>query len=100
MATKRIKRVMQDDLQSLENIKEIGQIEILLSMLPKRVGAMLSINSLREILNCSHASVDKWLLIADNLYLTFRIPPYIHKMKDQLKRKKKNYIYGLVYVRK
>lgn len=89
----RIKRVMQDDLQSLENIKEIGQIEILLSMLPKRVGAMLSINSLREILNCSHASVDKWLLIADNLYLTFRIPPYIHKNERSIKKEKKLYLW-------
>ncbi len=89
----RIKRVIQDDLQSLENVKEISQLEILFSMLPNRVGSMLSIKSLREFLNCSHASVDKWLLIAEHLYLSFRISPYIHKNERAIKKEKKFYMW-------
>jgi predicted AAA+ superfamily ATPase len=89
----RLKRVIQDDLQSLENIKEISQIELLLSMLPGRVGSMLSLNSLREFLNCSHASVDKWLLICEHLYLIFRIPPYTYKNERAIKKEKKLYMW-------
>ena len=69
-------RVIQDDLMSLEQIKEVSQLDLLASVLPDRVGSPLSVNNLRQDLSVAFETADRWITILENLYFCFRIQPY------------------------
>lgn len=82
-------RVVQDDLVSLEHVKEVSQLDLLASVLPDRVGSPLSINNLREDLAVAFETADRWVRILENLYYCFRIQPYgLPKLRAAKKEKK------------
>lgn len=72
----RLSRVIYEDVRDLENVREIGLIELLVDALPSRVGAPLSVANLREDLGVAHATVERWLAVLENMYVCFRVPPY------------------------
>ena len=82
-------RVVRDDLATLEQVKEIGQIDLLASILPDRVGSVLSINNLREDLAVAFETADRWISILENLYFCFRLQPYgLPKLRAAKKERK------------
>lgn len=82
-------RVVREDLVNLEQVKEIAQIDLLASILPDRVGSILSINNLREDLSVAFETADRWITILENLYYCFRIQPYgLPKLRAAKKEKK------------
>lgn len=89
----RATRVIQEDLVSLEKIREVSQLEALQTLLPTRVGSPLSINSLREILDVKHETVERWVTIFDNLYFSFRIPPFTVNHLRAIKKEKKLFLW-------
>jgi uncharacterized protein len=68
-------RITHEDVRDLENVRENSKLDLLLHHLPNCVGSPLSVNSLRHLLQVAHESVERWLTIFDNLYVTFRLPP-------------------------
>ncbi|MDA0767582.1 MAG: AAA family ATPase [Verrucomicrobia bacterium] len=72
----RLSRVIQEDLISLEQVKQVSQVELLASVLPSRVGSPLSINNLRQDLEVAFETADRYIRILENLYFCFRIPPH------------------------
>ncbi|MCD6292085.1 MAG: AAA family ATPase, partial [Deltaproteobacteria bacterium] len=48
------KRIIEDDISTLEKIHDFGNLEMLMLRLPQLVGSPLSINALREDLGVSH----------------------------------------------
>lgn len=86
-------RVINEDLISLEQVKEISQLELLAVLLQDRVGSLLSINSLREDLSASHEAVDRWVKIFENLYYCFRLRPYGAKKINALKKDRKLFLW-------
>lgn len=89
----RIHRVIREDLRDLERVQEISLIELLVDMLPSRVGSVLSVNSLREDLQVDHKTVERWLTILENLYVCFRIPPFGSPKIRAVKKEKKLYLW-------
>lgn len=89
----RVHRVLYEDLTTLERVKEVGLIELLLDALPDRVGSPLSVNSLREDLGVGHATVEHWLTILENLYLIFRVPPFGSPKIRAVKKEQKLYFW-------
>ena len=82
-------RVIQDDLISLEQVKEVSQLDLLASVLPERVGSPLSINNLKGDLSVAFETADRWVTILENLYFCFRIQPYgLPKLRAVRKEKK------------
>ena len=82
-------RVLRDDLTSLEQVKEVAQLELLADVLPDRVGSVLSINNLRQDLSVAFETADRWIGILENLYFCFRIKPYgLPKLRAAKKEKK------------
>lgn len=69
-------RVAREDLRDLEQVREISLLEHLVELLPARVGSPLSIKGLRENPQADHKTVERWLSIFENLYVSFRISPY------------------------
>lgn len=89
----RISRVVREDLRDLEKVKEISLVELLVELLPSRVGSPLSIKSLREDIEVDHKTVERWLKILENLYYCFRIAPYGSPKIRAVKKEQKLYLY-------
>lgn len=89
----RISRVIHEDLVSLEQVKEVGQLDLLAVLLQDKVASLLSINSLRQDLSASHEAVDRWVRILENLYYCFRIRPFAAKKIKSLKKDRKLYLW-------
>lgn len=84
-------RLVREDLQDLERVKDISLIEMLTLRLPDLVGAPLSINALREDLQVSHQTVARWISILENLYMIFRIHPFGAPKIRAVKKEAKHY---------
>ena len=89
----RVSRVIKEDLVTLEQVKEVSQLEVLAALLQEKVGSLLSINSLREDVSASHEAVDRWVTIFENLYFCFRIRPYGPKKINALKKDRKLFLW-------
>jgi len=85
--------VLRQDLRDISDIREISGIEHLSLLLPERVGAPLSLNSLREDLLVAHDTVSSWVEYLDRLYYSFRIRPYTGKLAQSLRREEKLYLW-------
>jgi len=94
----RISRVVTQDLRDLENVKDVSLIELLTSMLPPRVGSLLSLHSLSEDLQVSPHTVERWLTILEYLYVCFRIAPYSGNRARALKKMQKCYLWDWALV--
>jgi predicted AAA+ superfamily ATPase len=84
-------RIVQEDVTSLENVSDLGNMELLAMRMPQLVGSPLSINALREDLQGSHKTVSRWLEILERLYLFFRIPPFGAPVIRAVKKEQKHY---------
>lgn len=89
----RLQKVIYEDLRDLENVREISLIELLAEALEQRVGSTLSLKSLQEDLEVSHASVERWIRILENLYLCFRIAPFVAPKLRAVKKEQKLYFW-------
>lgn len=86
-------RLIQEDLLSLENIKDVNTLERLMLRLPALVGSPLSLNSLREDLQVAHKTIQHWLEILERLYAVFRLPPFGSPLLRAVKKEQKHYHY-------
>ena len=80
-------------VRELEAVRDLANIELLVDMLPERVGSPLSVNSLCRDLEVSHRAVSNWLEILSRLYFSFRLPPYTHRAIRGLKKEQKTYLW-------
>ncbi len=69
-------RLVREDIRELENFHDLATIELLAQRLPNLVGSPLSVNALREDLQVSHKSVQKWLRTLESMYHIFVVPPF------------------------
>lgn len=93
------KRLIYDDLQSLERVRDIGNLELLMLRLPDLVGSPLSINALREDLQVSHKSIANWLDILERLYGIFRLSPFGAPRIRAVKKEQKHYHFDWTLVK-
>lgn len=92
-------RLIQEDLISVETVKDLGKLELLMLRLPDCVGSPLSINSLREDLNVNHKTVDAWLTILERLYGIFRLLPFGAPTIRAVKKEQKHYHYDWTLIK-
>ena len=84
-------RLIREDVVTLENVQDLGTLELLVLRLPQLVGSPLSVNALREDLQVSHKSVSKWLKILEHLYSIFRLSPFGAPRIRAVKKAQKHY---------
>lgn len=89
----RVTRVIRDDLLSLEQVKDVTQLELLASLLETKVGSLLSVQSLCEDLSASHEAVKRWTTILENVYFCFRISPFGSPKIKALKKEQKLFLW-------
>ena len=84
-------RVIEEDLNGLEMVKDISLLEHLALRLPDLVGSPLSLNSLRGDLGVSHQTIQRWVTILERLYAVFRIYPFGAPAIRAVKKEAKHY---------
>jgi uncharacterized protein len=89
----RTEKIVREDLRDLSRIPELSQVEMLVSLLPGKVGSPLSVQSLREDLEVAHDTVKRWLLYLNELYYFFQIRPWTKSVVRTLKKEPKLYLY-------
>ena len=71
----RFERVFREDIRETEIVRALAQVELLGSLIPGRVGSLLSIRNLAEDVEASPKTIKSWIeLLARNYYL-FRVSP-------------------------
>lgn len=86
-------RVIQEDLITLEQVREVSQLQLLARLLPGRIGSMLSIPNLRQDLSVAFETADHWITIFENLYYCYRIMPYGLPYLRAIKKERKLYLW-------
>lgn len=89
----RLSRVVYQDVNDLSRVKEISMIELLVDMLPERVGSSLSIKSIQEDLEVSPNTVTNWIALLEQVYYCYRIYPYGPKKIRAVKKTPKLYLW-------
>ena len=84
-------RLVREELGSLENLQDLGSVELLASRLPDLVGSPLSINSLREDLQVAHQTVARWLMSLERSFAFFRLSPFGAPKLKAVKKEQKHY---------
>ena len=90
-----MERIIREDLLSLESIRNVGQLEILVELLAHRVGSPLSAASLAQDLGVSPHTIRNWLSILESLYVIFIVPPYTKRLGRSLLKRPKVYFYDI-----
>jgi len=88
-----ISLITGEDIRDLTKITNIEKLQTLLFLLPERVGSPLSLNNLKNILECAHASVQNWLEALKTVYLVFDIAPYAARLKRSVRKEHKYYLW-------
>lgn len=89
----RVERLVREDIRDMENIRELSLLQVLVDILPGRVGSLLSLNSLREDLSVAHKTVSNWVDVLERFYYHYRIYPFHHKRIKSLKKEPKLYLW-------
>lgn len=84
-------RLIREDVRTLESISDLGNLELLMLRLPDLVGSPLSINALREDLQVSHITVERWVSALERLFAVFRIAAFGAPRIRAVKKERKHY---------
>jgi hypothetical protein len=83
--------IVREEVASLEQVQDLGHLELLALRLPELVGSPISINAIREDLQVSHSTVSSWLNILERLYAVFRISPFGAPRIRAVKKEQEHY---------
>jgi uncharacterized protein len=94
----RRERLIAEDVRDLRNIQNLRALDLLVDLLPSRVGSLLSVNSLRQDLGVAHDTVAGWIDTLAAVYLCFRIKPWSKKVSRAIRAEPKLYLFDLTQV--
>lgn len=89
----RADRLIREDIRDIENLRDISSLQILVELLPGKVGSLFSLNSLREDLGVTHKTISLWVDILEKFYYHFRIYPFQSNLIKALRREPKIYLW-------
>lgn len=89
----RLQRIIRDDIRDLEQVREIGMLELFLDMLRSRVGGMVTISNIATDLEAAPKTVSHWLEIFERMYLVFTVRPYTKNLPRAVRKPPKVYFY-------
>jgi predicted AAA+ superfamily ATPase len=91
--------LVREEVTSLERVDDLGRLELLMLRLPDLVGSLLSVNALREDLEVTHRTIERWIQILDRLYAVFRLPPIGAPRLRAIRKARKHYHFDWSLVR-
>ncbi|HMO52848.1 MAG TPA: ATP-binding protein [Kiritimatiellia bacterium] len=89
------RQIIREDIRDLTDLKHLDLVEALYSLLPERVGSLLSLNSLAELLQVSYNTAKAWVEVLERYYMVFRIGPWSKRISRGLRKEQKLYLFDL-----
>lgn len=89
----RMERLVKEDIRDIEHIRDLSALQILVELLPNRVGSALSLNALREDLEVAFGTIKLWMDILERFYYHFRIYPFSTSVIKSLRKEAKLYLW-------
>jgi predicted AAA+ superfamily ATPase len=85
--------LLREEIRDLRLITDLSALQVLVEILPNKVGSLLSINNLREDLQLAHKTIVNYLETLESFYFHFRLYPYTRKTFRSLKKMAKLYLW-------
>jgi uncharacterized protein len=89
----RTDQLIKQDIRDIENVRDLSLLQVLVELLPAKVGSRLSINALRGDLEVAHKTIKTWMDILERFYYHFRIYPYASTFIKSLRKESKMYLW-------
>lgn len=89
----RLERLIKEDVRDIEAIRDLSLLQTLVEILPRQVGSLFSLNSLREDLQVAHKTITHWVEVLEKFYLHFRIYPFASTRIKSLRHQPKLYFW-------
>lgn len=86
-------RVTEEDLKDLTKLESVDLMRHILQIVPAKISAPLSIDSIRRDVDSTHATIKRYINTLSQLYLIFAIAPYAKKIHRSITKEKKYYFY-------
>ena len=85
--------ITHEEVRDLTRIEDVDRLEHLVRLMNPRIGAPLSVNSLKEDLGVAFETVRRWIRALDRLYYVYSVPPYSRRLQRAIKREQKYYFW-------
>lgn len=89
----RVDRLIKEDIRDIEQVRDLSALQILVEILPSKVGSLLSLNALRGDLEVAYKTIKTWMDILERFYYHFRIYPYAFTTIKSLRKEPKMYLW-------
>ena len=89
----RLDRLVKEDIRDVESLRDLSAIQVLVDLLPGKVGSIFSINSLCEDLRVTHKTISLWVDVLEKFYYGFRIYPFQYSKIKSLRKEPKLFLW-------
>ncbi len=89
----RMDLLVKEDIRDMEGVRDLSALQILVEILPEKVGSLFSVNSIKEDLNVTHKTAASWVDILERFYYHFRIYPFATNKIRSLRKEPKLYLW-------
>lgn len=86
-------QVMREEILELTGITAVTSLETLASLLPERVGSLLSIQSLAEDLDVAYNTAKSWIEAMERYYTAFTLKPWARHVNRTIRKARKLYLF-------
>ena len=94
-----LERIVREDIQDLEPVKDVRTLLLLVDLLSERVGSPISCPSLGRDLELSPHTVRRWIRIQEHMYVVFLVTPWHRNVARSILKEPKAYFYDSGAVR-
>lgn len=88
-----LERILREDIQDLEPVKDVNSLLLLVDLLRERVGSRISYTSLAEDIQVSPQTIKHWIQILEHMYVLFVVAPYHRNLARAILKEPKVYFY-------
>lgn len=88
-----VDRLIREDIRDVEQIRDLSNLQVLVELLPEKIGSLLSLHSLQEDLRAAHKTVSLWVDVLERFYYLFRIYPFASTVIKSLRKQPKMYLW-------
>lgn len=89
----RLERLIKEDIRDIENLRDLSALQVLVEILPTKIGSLFSLNSLKEDLGVTHKTISLWTNVLERFYYHFRIYPFASTLIKSLRKEPKMYLW-------
>ena len=88
-----IDRLVREDIRDLTRIIDVENVAAVMSLLPERIGSLLSLNAIREDVGISYTAIKNCISALQLCYAIFLVPPYSSSIARAIKKENKCYFF-------